>query len=265
MAKIKLGTVKTTQLADNYICFAPCYQANNSTEINDLSGKLNNLKFNIDKSSLSVAEAWTTSNRISTVYGGAASTAKGFFLPTDIINAVDFSKNEGIILLFTTTITTPTTNTGLVAQGSSTTDTGIRVGITTGNVLKPSFYSTTEQVYFPDSSALPAGTPVRVLLFFGGSGTSGLKYACYINEVSAQGSLITASTSGAISPVNRVEPLYFGMYKVSSQYTSLTAGFQNIHILKVENTNLITFSGLGELAMRYKMSPNTPITNREIK
>lgn len=265
MAKIKVGTYKPVEPSKNYLFYAPCYQVNTSTSITDVSGKQNDLKFNQDKSALATAEVWATANKASTVYGGSATTAKGFFLPAEDINTVDFSKKEGVIILCTVTVTTPVANTGFIAQGSSTTDSGLRVGITTGNVLKPSYYSSGGQVFFPDSAALSNGVATRVLLFFGGSSTTGLKYACYLNEVSAQASMSTGTATGSIAPTGRVEPLYFGMYKITTNaYSSLTANFSSIHVIKVENTDNITFAGLKDLAIRYKMSPDTMLSYGDV-
>lgn len=264
MAKIKLGTYKSATPSESYLSFAPCYQQNNSTNITDISGKQNNMEFNLNRSGLSVVEAWATQNKISTVYAGAGATAKGFYLPLTAINSVDFSKDEGIIILCTVTVSTPATSTGFIAQGSSTTDTGLRVGITTGNVLKPSFYSSTEQLYFPDPAALTPGAPTKVLLYYGGQGGS-VKFACFLNGVSNQVNISSASTSGNISPSGRVEPLYFGMYKVSANnYSSLTASFSSVHVMKVINTGTVTFNDLQDIATRYKMSPDSAFTKEEV-
>lgn len=265
MAKIKVGTYKPVEPSKNYLLYAPCYQVNTSTAISDLSGKQNDLNFNQGKSALSTAEVWSVANKASTIYGGSATTAKGFFLPAEDINTVDFSKKEGVIILCTVTVTTPAANTGFIAQGSSTTDTGLRVGITTGNVLKPSFYSAAEQIFFPDSAAISNGVATRVLLFFGGSSATGLKYACYLNEASAQAALSTGTATGSIAPTGRTEPLYFGMYKITTNaYSSLTANFSSIHVIKVENTDNITFTGLKDLAIRYKMSPDTMLSYGDV-
>lgn len=263
MSKTRLGTYKNTVASSDYISYLSCYQANNSTSVFDVSGKGNDLLFNQGRSNLSIAEAWGVSNTLSTVYSGASASAKGVFLPASIINSIDFSKGEGIIICCTVLLTTPLASTGFIAQGSSTADTGIRVGVTSTNLLKPSFYSTTEQVYFPDPSAITPGVPTRVLLYFGGINQT-LNFACFLNETSNQSAITSTVTTGSISPTSRVEPLFLGMYKISTNnYASVTASFSSIHMIKVQNISNVTYEKLKDIAVRYKISPNSVLTQDE--
>lgn len=264
MSKIKIGTVKSATPSAAYISLCPCYQLNTDTVVADVSGNKNNLKFNTSKSGLSLAEVWTTPNKASSVYAGSASTAKGLFLDNNVINQVDFTAKNGFIVLLSCIVSTPATNTGFIAQGSSTSHTGPRIALTTGNVLKPSFYSTAEQLFFPDPPALSAATPTKILLYFGGYSSNRVGFACFVNENSSQFDIFYATATGDISAAGRVEPLYIGMYETApNTYSSLTAQFSSIHILKVADTGKITFQKLKDIAARYRMSPDTPLMDSE--
>lgn len=265
MGKIKVGTIKATSPAKDYLGYYPGYQVNTDTSIKDRSGKNNDLKFNTSTSSLTVAEAWNNSNKFSTVYSGAASAVKGVFLDQTVIDQVNFANKEGILILATITVSTPATSTGFIAQGWSTTGGGLRVGITAGNVLKPSFYSSAEQMYFPDSAAITASTPTRLLLYFGGHSSNQVGYFHYLNETSSQGAFSYATFTGSLDKSTMTDPLYLGMYRINStNWTSLGCQFSSVHILKISNTDNVSTSKLLNIALRYKQSPDSLLVDGDL-
>lgn len=263
--KIIIGKMQQANPSSGYVGLYSGFQSNTDTSVVDQSGNSNSLVFGSGISTLTTGEAWGTANAFSTVYSGSASSAKCAFLPPSVVNQIDFSLGDGLLVLLSVIPATPAASTGFISQGASTTDTGPRCSITTGNVLKPSFYTEAEQLVFNDPPALTPGVTNRVLLYWKGLESGRLGFAGSVNETFAYAGISLRTATGACGNTMRVSPLTVGGTKwAPSNYSAVSAAFSAMHIVKIPADRQLSFAQVQRIAARYKQSPLVPFSDSEL-
>lgn len=252
---IILGQTRTATLAQGYIGFWPCMQANTDTAVKDRSGKGNDLAFN----ALTTGEAWATANRLSKPVTASHHPT----LPKAALAAAwrwDATRRDSLLIACRMKITLTGASQYPMGNANSISEGGLKWIITSGGAWQCGFYDKVAAAsQFSSSAAVDASwgsNDHSLLIMMDGPNNS---FSRYVDGALIEGP-ITLSSVTTLGPQATTYDLVFGGNQLGN--TGVACSMFAMHMLAAPQSAGSPRKP-DELARRLHRSPLTLVSAAE--